>query len=413
MRLPTFFGGAGRAMPDAPACGPVCSAVGHHRMTFSLDHLPTGAVAFATAREREALADDTTRSGEHGSVLAHSRLIDSVAAFTHHRDIDALDHSLVLSLAELTGARRVSLGKRLPEGSSELVSHVCCTADEQGRYEVSAAGAEGWGTTHRLLQSCIDRPQVRAEVRADGSHRLIVPMLRDGCALGALEVESLMPAAAMRPLVEGFARIYANYTALLHESERDKLTGLYNRRTFERHLQRLLHPEAMVEDDDQPAVTVERRHASAMRGVWLAIMDIDHFKRVNDTYGHLYGDEVILLLAQQMRECFRHGDVLFRFGGEEFVVMLAAQDESVARSVLERFRQRVGAHLFPQVEHVTVSIGYARMGAGDYPTTVLDRADKALYHAKEHGRNCVHGYEALAAQGLLSQSAAPGSIDLF
>jgi diguanylate cyclase (GGDEF)-like protein len=122
---------------------------------------------------------------------------------------------------------------------------------------------------------------------------------------------------------------------------------------------------------------------------------------------------VILLLAQQMRECFRHGDVLFRFGGEEFVVMLAAQNESVARSVLERFRQRVGAHLFPQVEHVTVSIGYAQMGAGDYPTTVLDRADKALYHAKEHGRNCVHGYETLAAQGLLAQSAMPGSIDLF
>jgi diguanylate cyclase (GGDEF)-like protein len=382
-------------------------------MTYTLDHLPTGAVALTTDREREALADDPARPGAHGeSALAHSRLIDSVAAFTHHRDIDALDHSLVLSLAELTGARRVSLGKRLPEGSSELVSQVCCTADEHGRYQVSAAGAEGWGTTQRLLQSCIDRPQVRAEVRADGSHRLIVPMLRDGCALGALEVESLMPAATMRPLVEGFARIYANYTALLHESERDKLTGLYNRRTFERHLQRLLHPDA-PDGDSLPPLHRERRQAVGVRGVWLAIMDIDHFKRVNDTYGHLYGDEVILLLAQQMRECFRHGDVLFRFGGEEFVVMLAAQNESVARSVLERFRQRVGAHLFPQVEHVTVSIGYAQMGAGDYPTTVLDRADKALYHAKEHGRNCVHGYEALAAQGLLAQAATPGSIDLF
>ncbi len=382
-------------------------------MTYTLDHLPTGAVAFATGREREAFAGDPARpSGDGESVLAPSRLIDSVAAFTHHRDIDALDHSLVLSLAELTGARRVSLGKRLPEGNSELVSNVCCTADEHGRYHVSAAGVEGWGTTQRLLQSCIDRPQVRAEVRADGSHRLIVPMLRDGCALGALEVESLMSAAAMRPLVEGFARIYANYTALLHESERDKLTGLYNRRTFERHLQRLLHPHAPDDDSLSPLRTERRQHTGA-RGVWLAIMDIDHFKRVNDTYGHLYGDEVILLLAQQMRECFRHGDVLFRFGGEEFVVMLAAQDESVARSVLERFRQRVGAHLFPQVEHVTVSIGYAQMGAGDYPTTVLDHADKALYHAKEHGRNCVHGYEALAAQGLLAQSATPGSIDLF
>ncbi|MEO7072003.1 MAG: diguanylate cyclase [Rhodanobacter sp.] len=375
-----------------------------------LDHLPTGDVASATEHERVALA------GHRQSALAHTRLIDSVAAFTHHRDVDALDHSLVLSLAELTAARSVVLGKRLPEGSSELVNSVRCTLDTRGRYRVTARGVEADGTTQRLLQSCIDRPQVRAEVRADGSHRLMVPMLRDGCALGALQVDSMMPVAAMRPLVEGFARIYANYTALLHESEHDKLTGLYNRRTFERHLQVLQHLEPHEDDDDDdlvPRPKVERRHGAAAREVWLAIMDIDHFKRVNDTYGHLYGDEVILLLAQQMRECFRHGDVLFRFGGEEFVVMLAAQDETVARSVVERFRQRVAAHLFPQVEHVTVSIGYARMGVGDYPATVLGRADKALYYAKEHGRNCVHGYEALAAQGLLVDTATAGSIDLF
>ncbi len=353
-------------------------------------------------------------SGDGASTQVHMRLIDSVAAFTHHRDIDALDHSLVLSLAELTSARSVSLGKRLAEGDSRLVSHVCCDLDELGHHRVRLLNVdEEGGTTQRLLQACIDRPQVRAELRADGCYHLIVPMLDSGSALGALVVESSMPVLTMRPLVEGFARIYVNYTTLLQESERDKLTGLYNRRTFDRHLHRLLHPETASDDEHARLQSGVERRLPVVAGAWLAIMDIDHFKRVNDTYGHLYGDEVILLLAQQMRESFRHDDVLFRFGGEEFVVMLAAQDESAAHTALERFRQRVAQHVFPQVGHVTVSIGYAHMGEADYPATVLDRADKALYYAKENGRNGVHGYQALAAQGLLGQAMAPGSIDLF
>jgi diguanylate cyclase (GGDEF)-like protein len=230
--------------------------------------------------------------------------------------------------------------------------------------------------------------------------------------VGALQLESDLPCGDSRPLVAGFARIYANYTALLNESERDKLTGLYNRRTFERHLQRLLQP-----DPDAIATEAldERRNVapSARNQVWLAILDIDHFKRINDSYGHVYGDEVILLLAQQMRACFRQSDVLFRFGGEEFVILLAAHDEAIVRTVLERFRLRMAEHVFPQVEHVTVSIGYARIGEHDYPATILERADKALYFAKEHGRNCVHGFEALTAQGLLGGDTQAGSIDLF
>ncbi len=379
----------------------------------SVDHAPTPSVDGGTGSAVSAV-----RGGEAmgvASVLAHSRLIDSVAAFTHHRDIDALDHSLVLSLAELTSARSVSLGKRLLEGTTQLASSVQCVLDANGCYHVRALEADVRDATPALLQACIDRPQVRAEVRADGSHRLIVPMLRDGYALGALQVDSMMPVDTMRPLVEGFARIYINYTALLGESERDKLTGLYNRRTFDRHLQRLLRSEGTDAGDDETVThpPVERRQMLPPKKVWLAILDIDHFKRVNDTYGHLYGDEVILLLAQQMRECFRRGDVLFRFGGEEFVIMLGAHTEAVARSVLERFRRRIDEHVFPQVQHVTISIGYAPIAEHDYPTTVLDRADKALYFAKENGRNCIYGYEGLAAQGLLGAAMAPGSIDLF
>ncbi|MGN2242744.1 diguanylate cyclase [Frateuria sp. GZRR33] len=337
---------------------------------------------------------------------AQARLLASVAAFTHHRDIDALDHSLALSLAELAPARAVVLCKRAADGR-RLESLVRCAADAQGVFALCASEPAADDPALEPVWRCMDQQQSHAWTQAD-EHRLYVPIVHEGRALGALQLESDTPLDGAHALAEGFARIYANYITLLNESERDKLTGLYNRRTFERHLQRLFHCPAAARATD------ERRASRAPAGVWLAIFDIDHFKRINDTYGHIYGDEVILLLAQQMRASFRQGDVLFRFGGEEFVILLAGHDEAQARHALERFRERVANYLFPQVGHVTVSVGYALAAAGDYPETVIDRADKALYYAKENGRNRTHGYEELVGRGALaSEVVSTGSIDLF
>ena len=114
-----------------------------------------------------------------------------------------------------------------------------------------------------------------------------------------------------------------------------------------------------------------------------------------------------------MRACFRRGDVLFRFGGEEFVILFGATEQATVHAVLERFRRRIAEHVFPQVGSVTVSIGYAGVGRHDYPASALDRADKALYFAKQHGRNGTYGYENLSTRGLLGRGMAAGSIDLF
>ena len=372
------------------------------------DVTPGAADVPATAVAGSATGTPTPAST--AGMLAHSRLLDSVAAFTHHRDIDALDHSLVLSLAELASARSVSLGKHAESSSNQLESIVHCVPDEHGSYQLQVLVPAADDTAWLALRRCIERLEVQTEVGDGDAHRLVVPILCEGRAIGALQLESAVPSSASRPLLDGFTRIYANYTALLHESERDKLTGLYNRRTFERHLQRLLQPGGLSARARTPPDGAPRSPASQ---VWLAILDIDHFKRINDNYGHLYGDEVILLLAQQMRASFRQDDVLFRFGGEEFVILLGANEESTVYAALERFRQRLEKQVLPQVGHVTVSIGYARIGDHDYPATILDRADKALYFAKENGRNRTHGYESLAAQGLLGRATTPGSIDLF
>lgn len=345
-------------------------------------------------------------------LLAHSRLLDSVAAFTHHRDTDALDRSLVLSLAELASARSVSLAKCGIDRCPRVESIVQCAPDAQGNYQLQVFGAGAADPAMARLSRCMESQEVHAEMLG-GVPRLIVPILCEGRAIGALQLDSGMPLSASRPLVDGFARIYANYTALLSESERDKLTGLYNRRNFERHLQRLLRQREQVQQAGDPGARHGDTSPPVGTQVWLAIFDIDHFKRINDSYGHIYGDEVILLLAQQMRASFRQNDVLFRFGGEEFVILFGATDETTVHAVLERFRRHIAEHAFPQVGHITVSIGYARIGTHDYPATVLDRADKALYFAKENGRNSTHGYESLSRRGVLGRAMAAGTIDLF
>ncbi len=333
-----------------------------------------------------------------GGETTHARLVDSVAHFTHQRDTEALDHSLTLSLAELADARAVTLYKRAGERVGPHERLVRCSRNALGRFNVEQVPRSTDAAAELLLQQG-ERDGGCVRLR-DGSYGMLVPIRHDGRMIGALMLESEHPLELLRPLVEGFARIYANYVGLLDESERDKLTGLYNRRSFDRHLQRQLH-------GTQP------REGEAAGQTWLAILDIDHFKRINDTWGHLYGDEVILMIAQQMRASFRYGDALFRFGGEEFVVLMSAIDREAAGAALQRFRIRVQDHAFPQVGQVTVSVGFALIGPHDYPATVLDRADKALYFAKNSGRNQVFSYEDLRARGALDGDVTAGSVDLF
>lgn len=346
---------------------------------------------------------------------ADLRLLDSLAAFTHHRDIDTLDHSLVLTLAELTCARSVILVKYGDDDCSPE-SVVRCAPDRLGAYQVHPVERERMASSLQLALRCLHQREAQSEV-SNGLHRQVVPILRDGKVVAALQLDGRMTPSTTRPLMDGFARIYANYTALLHESEHDKLTGLYNRRSLERQLQRLLRQcdDLAGQVPAPPSVTNDQRHAStgAAPQVWLGIVDIDHFKRINDNYGHIYGDEVILLLAQQMRACFRRGDVLFRFGGEEFVILFSATDEVTVQAILERFRQLIANHAYPQVGRVTISIGYARIGKHDYPASALDRADQALYFVKQHGRNGIRGYEELATAGLLGHRTVAGTVDLF
>ena len=215
-------------------------------------------------------------------------------------------------------------------------------------------------------------------------------------------------------MIEGMVSVYANYRYVLNESSCDKLTGLLNRRTFDGKFQKLIDVQSQRKSIHRPvSPTHQPRIQRDNEWPWLAIVDIDHFKSVNDTYGHVIGDEVLLLLSQLIKSSFRDSDLSFRFGGEEFVVLLEPITEKMAFEVLTRFSAAVASYEFPQVGKITVSIGFAKINKGDFPTEVLGRADQSLYYVKEHGRNGVREYNQLQARGLLKGSKKTGTVELF
>ncbi len=247
-----------------------------------------------------------------------------------------------------------------------------------------------------------------------GRYTLWLPVWMHNKVSTCLEItQSRAFSAHKLDVILGISQVYQNYQSLLDYSERDALTGLFNRKTFDEQFARYAMPALTAHADAGTA-----RHdgdgldADGPLHQWLAVVDIDHFKQVNDRFGHLYGDEVLILVANILRNSFRSQDRIFRFGGEEFVVLLRSTTLATAHRVFNRFRETVQEHVFPQVGHVTVSIGFVGTAQGS-PVEILGQADQALYFAKENGRNRVCYYDDLVAQGHLQAKVANDDVELF
>ena len=169
------------------------------------------------------------------------------------------------------------------------------------------------------------------------------------------------------------------YTKTKELSITDALTGLFNRRHFEN--------------------TADREFLRAVRyknNLTFAVIDIDFFKKINDTYGHLCGDKILKEVAFLLNDSFRKTDIVFRYGGEEFVIILTETNAENAKIPLERLREKVEKNNFKfktQDLKVTISIGYAsNLDDCEDATELFDFADDALYKAKENGRNQIRNY---------------------
>ncbi len=151
----------------------------------------------------------------------------------------------------------------------------------------------------------------------------------------------------------------------------DPLTKVYNRYYFE---------ELAQEKIEEAVITGNV--------LLFAMIDIDHFKSINDTYGHIAGDEVLRQIAAIIRQKFRQTDPIFRVGGEEFLIILETSSIEKVLQLLDELRNEVASAMFASIpKHITISIGVAKYKEGDSVQTLYERADKALYEAKRTGRN--------------------------
>jgi diguanylate cyclase (GGDEF)-like protein len=308
----------------------------------------------------------------------------------------------LLDLAEIQ-PRLTSLAQRLhhvleqieaalPESSVRL----CCieSADaanlENGAIRVvGAAELDGVPHFRAALRTGSIQFATSAPEGADASAGEIaaaVPIHLEGQPWGVLQVSW---AAGLDRSLGGIARLLEPIGRLLELAIRnqttleklvfiDPLTGAYNRAFYER----------------QVALEIERAHRTD-RKFALLVVDVDDFKAINDRYGHRAGDQVLAQLAQEVRSRMRKIDLLFRYGGEEFVVLLPGGEPEDAKRTAERLRQFVSEMQLdiegaPQDLRVTVSVGtavypdQARTQSG-----IFKVADEAMYRAKRQGKNCV------------------------
>jgi diguanylate cyclase (GGDEF)-like protein len=341
-----------------------------------------------------------------------SQLADHLAQLTGFRDRDVMDTTLVTAIRDLLRPRRVAIYRVVGDEDDRR----WLTRARLGVGDVAAHADPLWVDLDSLPR-VEDAPQRLAALQQEdpvvsygASVMTIFPLSTDREVVGVIEIETVVAINAEHlRLVGGILRIYRNFQALLDYSERDTLTGLLNRKTFDEAFFKVL-AAALPAHGGLPQ---DRRGEASSPRHFIGVIDIDHFKAVNDNHGHLIGDEVLLLLSRLMRSSFRYNDKLYRFGGEEFVVLMRCNSPEDALVAFERLRANVQGYAFPQVGSITVSVGFTEVQAVDTPNSAFERADKAVYWAKGHGRNRVCSHAQLLAIGEAQDASKSGDVELF
>lgn len=196
---------------------------------------------------------------------------------------------------------------------------------------------------------------------------------------GELLLHSLRTAAEARENLKRAERLEAHARAIEEQARRDALTGTFNRR----HLDAILQKKV-------------RRRQRARLALSLVFIDLDHFKKVNDTYGHQVGDQVLASVAQLLSSSARQNDIVARYGGEEFVLLLPATGWDAAACMAQRFIDQIAARHHAEVEDQPIRMTTSAARATHTPSApfansaaLVRRADAALYAAKTGGRNRV------------------------
>jgi len=294
------------------------------------------------------------------------------------RQIFQIDTAAVL---RFTGTDEAEIVAMAPERPATLDPVMTFGAgDTSATALVARTGQPAWAPYEDSVG--VVGEQMKAEGLRVGA---AAPIHVRGTLWGAIGIASTSERGVSQGMLDrlsGFAELVAvaignaeAWSALAHEATTDSLTGLSNRRAFEEHLRR----------EVARAVRLERPLS-------LIALDIDHFKKVNDTFGHPAGDRVMAEIAARLKAGVRAGEILGRMGGDEFVWLLPDADGEQASVAAERARRTIAELPFPGVGTVTVSVGICCWADVDSRDGLISSADAALYAAKLAGRNAIVHY---------------------
>lgn len=344
-------------------------------------------------------------------------LLGKLGKMTSIRDTEVLEQSLLRTLGPLLGVLDTTLYRTDEQQALVRVIHYhrsqVLEADGVSRVVERIEDACNLSEVPSAVVSLTDNVRLLGKPctrRADNGMLIAYPMFGDNEVCGYFVFQRDREVTPSEDtIIRGVLEVFSNYYALLDISLRDRLTGLLNRQALETSFDRLW---TLLSAPDIHKEKPEGRRSAPAHQYWLAVIDIDHFKQVNDRFGHMVGDEILLLVARLMSHVFRSGDLLYRYGGEEFVAIVAADNDAIARNIFERVRLAIEAYVFPRVEKITISIGYSQVRPDILPVEVLSRADRSLYQAKQDGRNRVHAYEELVRAGVFHEIVCD-DIELF
>lgn len=344
-------------------------------------------------------------------------LLKKLGAMTAIRDTYLVEQSLLRTIGPLLGVLETSLYRVDDTGTIiRVLNHSRTVVTEKNDVQRDAERIEeitndqGIPDTMRELFDNVRLLRKSCSRKHNGGLIICYPLLGNNKLCGYFVFQRDREVTPTEDaIVHGVLEVFTNYYELLDTSQRDQLTGLLNRYSLETNLDRLWNLlSARLHESDNG----NSRRDAAPQTYWLGMLDIDHFKKINDTYGHIIGDEVLILVTRLLGSSFRHVDLLYRYGGEEFVAIIAANDLGAATRAFERARNKIEQFIFPQVGHITISGGFSGADSSVLPQEVMHRADSSLYVAKNAGRNRICHYDTLVKEGILKEIAS-GSVDLF
>jgi len=336
------------------------------------------------------------------SLIHTHSVLSKLITLTNERDLVSLEILLTESLLELISPNNIDLANTVKiYHAKDLNKQIFTTKDSDRNPE----GEHLSPALKSALTTCFTTG-VYCLYEEKNKQSLSLYPLKNAKAetVSVIVIQALIADPQLSQTIAMVLHVYQNFAGLIRDNEHDTLTGLLNRKTFDSKVNKVMSLMHQAKG---------RKNDTADTHYFITLFDIDHFKKVNDVYGHLIGDEVLLLFSQMMTETFREKDMLFRYGGEEFVGIFECAEPIDILLALERFRKKVAAFNFPQVGNVTVSIGYSKILHFDTPIQMVERADCALYFAKNNGRNCTHHYENLLETGQLKEQIIASDVEFF